>query len=169
MTWMTALLIAASWAWAWAWPLAPAQITARFDPPEQEWSAGHRGIDMAARPGDLVRSIGEGTVSFVGTVAGTPVITIAHPVGGLRSTYQPVDSALRLGDPVSIGSPVGNIARPKAGVGGHCAGRCLHLGLRGPYGYLDPLTVLPRPAAVLKPVGRPANTPALRSPLSVGT
>jgi hypothetical protein len=156
MTWLTPLLFAA----LWSWPIAPAQLTAHFVPPEQEWSRGHRGIDIAAIPGDVIRSIGAGQVAFVGTVAGTPVVAIEHPSAGLRSTYQPVDSLLRAGDAVSIGEPIGWIARLPAGSGGHCAGRCLHLGLRGPLGYVNPLTVLPRPTAVLKPLLSRSASPA---------
>lgn len=148
MTWLTPLVLIA----LWVWPITPVQLTAPFDPPEQQWSRGHRGIDIAAGPGAVIRSIGAGQVAFVGSVAGTPVVAIEHPDSGLRSTYQPVESLLRAGERVSAGDPVGWIARLPAGAGGHCAGRCLHLGVRGPLGYVDPLTVLPRLAAVLKPL-----------------
>lgn len=148
MTWLTPLLIVAFW----AWPTSPAQVTARFDPPEQEWSSGHRGIDIATAPGDVIRAIGAGRVAFVGTVAGTPVVAIEHLDAGLRSTYQPIESLLHAGDEVSVGDPIGSIARLPAGSGGHCAGHCLHLGVRGPLGYVDPLSVLPRRIAVLKPL-----------------
>ena len=129
MTWLTSLLLAV----LWCWPIAPAHLTARFDPPEQAWSRGHRGIDISAAPGDVIASIGPGRVAFVGLVAGTPVVAIEHPGAGLRSTYQPVESMLRAGNEVSTGEPIGWIARLPAGSGGHCAGRCLHLGVRREY------------------------------------
>lgn len=46
----------------WVWPVAPAIVVDGFDPPEQIWSAGHRGVDLAAEPGQQVRAIGPGTV-----------------------------------------------------------------------------------------------------------
>lgn len=169
MTWIAALIIAG----LWTWPVSPVRVEQGFDPPEQAWSRGHRGIDLAAHPGSLIRSIGDGQVAFVGTVAGTPVIAIEHPRTGLRSTYQPVAPLVQRGDPVSAGAPIGYLAGPlatqgggeRAGAqdspGGHCAGRCLHLGLRGTDGYVDPLTVLPRTPAILKPVVAPFAGPGI--------
>lgn len=167
MTWITALILAG----LWSWPVSPVLVEQGFDPPEQAWSRGHRGIDLAAHPGSLIRSIGDGQVAFVGNVAGTPVIAIEHPRTGLRSTYQPVTPLVQTGDTVSAGAPIGHLAGPLAeeaggerdwardSPGGHCAGRCLHLGLRGSDGYVDPLTVLPRPPAILKPFIRPFAKP----------
>ena len=168
MPWIITLIVAG----LWSWPVTPIRLTERFDMPEYAWSAGHRGIDLELRPGSLIRSIGGGQVAFVGDVAGTPVIAIEHPGTGLRSTYQPVIPTVQIGDTVTSGGAIGYLAGPLAqreegirdGAGGHCDGRCLHLGLRGRDGYVDPLSVLPRLSAILKPVVRPVAAPTAGEP-----
>lgn len=108
--------------------------------PARPWLAGHRGLDLPARPGDPVRSPRAGVVRFAGMVAGVPVVVVGH--GPLRATYQPVITALAVGTRVASGQVVGTITRE----GGHCAGRCLHWGLRvegtSPPTYLDPRLLL---------------------------
>ena len=168
MTWIIALIVAG----LWSWPVTPVRITERFDMPEQAWSSGHRGIDLELLPGSPIRSIGGGQVAFVGNVAGTPVIAIEHPGTGLRSTYQPVIPTVQIGDTVTSGGAIGYLAGPLAqreegirnGAGGHCDGRCLHLGLRGRDGYVDPLSVLPRLSAILKPNIRMVAAPIADGP-----
>jgi len=168
MPWIIALIVAG----LWSWPVTPVRITGWFDRPDQVWSAGHRGIDLELRPGSLIRSIGSGQVAFVGIVAGTPVIAIEHPGTGLRSTYQPVDPTVKMGDTVTQGALIGSLAAPLArseeggidGAGGHCDGRCLHLGIRGRNGYVDPLSILPRLAAILKPIITLAAIPIVDGP-----
>ena len=168
MTWIIAFIVAG----LWSWPATPVRITERFDMPDQTWSAGHRGIDLELRPGSLIRSIGDGRVAYVGIVAGTPVIAIEHPGTGLRSTYQPVVPTVQTGDAVASGELIGYLAAPLArreeGIryeaGGHCDGRCLHLGLRGGDGYVDPLSVLPRLSAILKPIIRRVGAPIAGGP-----
>ena len=39
------------------WPLDPRpEVVATFDPPDDPWGAGHRGVDLAGRIGQPVRS-----------------------------------------------------------------------------------------------------------------
>lgn len=121
------------------WPLdgTPRPVR-RFDPPPRPWQPGHRGVDLAAGPGAVVRAAGPGTVAFAGPVAGRPVISVLHP-GGLRTTYEPVRPGVSLGDRVAIGAPLGTL------LAGHAdcpAGACLHWGLRKGADYLDPLALL---------------------------
>jgi len=66
-------------------------------------------------------------------VAGVGVVTIEH--GGERSTYQPVDASVRLGDTVDASETIGRLD----GTGSHCATACLHLGRLEGETYLDPL------------------------------
>jgi len=142
---------------SWAWPVDQPDLVRGFQAPDQDWRPGHRGIDLAARPGDVVLAIGGGVVAFVGTIAGKPVVSIDHPDQGLRSTYEPVLADLAVGRRVEPGTAIGHIAAN----GGHCAGRCLHLGVRriresaraGPVVYLDPAMLL-RGWAILKPTRR---------------
>ena len=108
--------------------------------PARPWLAGHRGLDLPARPGDPVRSPRAGTVRFAGTVAGVPVVVVVH--GPLRATYQPVTTTRAVGTRVRAGQVFATVAPD----GGHCAGRCLHWGLRvqgtSPPSYLDPRLLL---------------------------
>jgi len=133
----------------WTRPV-PGDLVHPFDPPGEEWGAGHRGVDLAAAGGERVRSPAAGTVSFAGRVAGKPVVVVAH-ADGLRSTFEPVTASLGLGDPVAAGDVVGTLdAGP-----GHCApAGCVHWGvLRGDV-YLDPLALLGQaPPIVLLPGG----------------
>jgi murein DD-endopeptidase MepM/ murein hydrolase activator NlpD len=130
----------------WAPPLSPARVVAPFQAPEARWSAGHRGIDLVARPGQEVRAAGTGQVAFAGPVAGRGVLSIDH--GGLRTTYEPVSASVVPGQWVDAGDPVGTV-----GTGtGHCgSGRCLHLGLRRGADYLDPMLLWGRTATRLRP------------------
>lgn len=84
-----------------------------------------------------MRAVEAGVVSHVGVVAGRGTVTVLHR-SGLRSTYEPVDAVVEVGQVVAQGQRLGTLAQ-----GGHCAPTaCLHLGaLRGAT-YLDPLTLL---------------------------
>jgi murein DD-endopeptidase MepM/ murein hydrolase activator NlpD len=130
----------------WSPPLTPVTVVRRFDPPAQRWLPGHRGVDLRATQGQPVRAAGDGRVAFAGTLAGRGVITIDH--GDLRTTYEPVDALVGVGERVHAGESIGTI-----GTGtGHCgSGRCLHLGLRRGREYLDPLLLLGRTWARLRP------------------
>lgn len=90
----------------------------------------------------------EGVVGHVGVIAGRPTVTVLHSAG-LRSTYEPVDAVVTVGEEVQRGQQVGTLA-----AGGHCRpDACLHLGaLRGGV-YLDPLTLLGTNRVRLLPLG----------------
>ena len=124
---------------AFGWPVDDARVVRRFDPPPRPWLPGHRGTDLAAAPGSVVRAAGAGTIVFAGQVAGRGVVSVAHP-GGLRTTYEPVVvQARRPGDAVAAGEALGTLA---AGHPGCPSVACLHWGLRRGADYLDPLTLL---------------------------
>ncbi|MFC9031939.1 murein hydrolase activator EnvC family protein [Streptomyces arboris] len=126
------------------WPLAGRPTVLRgWEPPATPYGPGHRGVDLAARPGDAVVAAATGRVSFAGRVAGRGVLVIELAGSGappLRTTYEPVRALVKKGDEVVAGQPVGVL---EAGPF-HCAGGCLHWGLRRGEAYLDPLTLLPR-------------------------
>ena len=132
----------------WLAPIPGALVEQGFDPPTKAWGAGHRGVDFEADPGTEVLAIGAGTVTFVGEIAGKPVVVVEHPTLGLRSTYEPVTAIVEVGQEVAAGDPLGETAE----IGGHCAGHCLHLGLKGPgkSDYRNPLAYLNHGLAVLK-------------------
>jgi murein DD-endopeptidase MepM/ murein hydrolase activator NlpD len=118
------------------WPLAGSPAVLRgFDAPDHDYGPGHRGVDLAARPGQSVRAAVAGVVAFAGSVAGRGVVSIDH--GAYRTTYEPVAAGVRVGQRVALGESVGRVA-----TGGHCADGCLHWGLRHGDTYLDPLLLI---------------------------
>jgi len=140
----------------YGWPLAPRPAVVRgFDPPEQRWMPGHRGVDLASTAGALVRSAGAGVVNFAGEVAGKQVVSVRHP-DGILTTYEPVEPQVIAGQPVARGDPLGTLVVGHAG----CAGGCLHWGARRGAGssarYLDPLALLGIVRVRLKPL-RPGD------------
>jgi murein DD-endopeptidase MepM/ murein hydrolase activator NlpD len=123
---------------AFGWPV-DGRVVRRFDPPPRPWLPGHRGVDLTAAPGAVIRAAGAGTIVFAGQLAGRGVVSVAHP-GGLRTTYEPVLATdHRPGDPVAAGERIGTLAPAHPG----CPeAACLHWGLRRGADYLDPLTLL---------------------------
>ena len=123
---------------------SPGQVLKGFVKPEKNWLPGHRGVDLAARLGDPIFAAGSGTVLYVGTIAGTPVISIEHATG-LRTTYQPVMANVAIGDLVVAGDLIGTLAPNKSGEAG------LHWGAKyGAEDYINPLSLLPKPVIRLK-------------------
>ena len=124
---------------AWAWPLSPQpSVVRRFIAPESRWGAGHRGVDLAGQAGQPVHAVAAGSVSHVGVVAGRGTVSVLHP-SGIRSTYEPVDPSVRVGQLVAQGTTLGVLAA----AGSHCApSACLHLGALRDQSYLDPLLLL---------------------------
>jgi murein DD-endopeptidase MepM/ murein hydrolase activator NlpD len=121
------------------WPLDGSPAVVRpFDPPPARWAAGHRGVDLAAQPGAIVRSAGAGVVFFVGRIAGRGVVSVAHG-SGLRTTYEPVEPTVSVGAVVAAGHPLGVLAANHPGCP---VAACLHWGLRRGEQYLDPLSLL---------------------------
>ncbi len=132
----------------WVWPLAPRpRVVRAFDPPSARWSAGHRGIDLAAAAGDQVLAVDQGLVTHVGVIAGRGTVSVLH-ASGVRSTYEPVDGVVHEGEHVSRGEVVGVLSGP---AGHYAAADCLHLGARRGDRYLDPMTFLTRPKVILLP------------------
>ncbi len=138
------------------WPLRPRPAVLRvFDAPSPNWQRGHRGVDLAGVPGQVVYTGGPGTVVFAGQLAGRPVVSVAHP-GGLRTSYEPVLASVRPGQLVDSGSALGELA---AGHEGCPAPACLHWGaMWGPAAnadYVDPLGLVATTPIRLKPLHRP--------------
>ena len=129
----------------------PGAVERDWRPPPVRWAAGHRGVDLAARPGDPVRAVGAGRVSFAGEVAGRGVVSIELSGTGdppLRTTYEPVRARVREGDRIATGQVVGVLEAD----GFHCPAGCLHWGLRRGGAYLDPFSVLGSGPSRLLPV-----------------
>lgn len=130
------------------WPLDPRPaVVTPFDPPDQDWLPGHRGVDVAGQAGQVVRATGDGVVIFAGLVAHKPVVSIDHG-GGLRTTYEPVAAVVRRGARIRAGDPIGTLELGHRG----CAGPCLHWGARRDKTYLDPLALVRATPIRLKPL-----------------
>jgi hypothetical protein len=124
----------------WEWPLTGTPTVARgFQPPATQWGTGHRGVDLEGTYGELVLSAGAGRVTYAGLLAGRGVVTVTH-ADGLRTTYEPVEASVSVGDLVAAGDPLGALAS------GHASCRqrtvCLHWGLLRGKTYLDPLSLV---------------------------
>ena len=140
---------------SWVWPVNPVQVLRGFDPPPSPWLAGHRGVDLAAAAGQVVRSSGRGVVAFAGRLAGEDVIVVKH--GDLRTTYESVQPDVRVGASVDAGQPIGRVRAWPA----HCGVReCLHWGLLRGAIYVDPRLLVSRGTVVLLPLGVIDTRPA---------
>lgn len=109
----------------------PGPVVRPFDPPAQRWQAGHRGVDLAASVGTPVRAAADGRVSVAQVIAGRGVVSVVH--GELRTTYEPVQVSVGVGQQVRAGEVLGTVQA------GHCPQGCLHFGLKRGEQYLDPL------------------------------
>ena len=136
------------------WPLRPPPaVTREFDAPSPDWQRGHRGVDLAGVPGQPVYAAGPATVVFAGKLAGRPVVSLAH-AGGLRTSYEPVEAVVVVGQRVDDASLLGRLV---AGHSGCPAAACLHWGaMWGPAAradYVDPIGLLATTPVRLKPLG----------------
>jgi murein DD-endopeptidase MepM/ murein hydrolase activator NlpD len=131
----------------WSWPVAaPHPIARPYLAPATEYGPGHRGIDIRAPAGSVVRAPASGIVHFAGFVVDRPVLSIAH-AGGVLSSFEPVVAGVAAGNRVLRGQVIGVL------LAGHCASSCLHLGARVRGEYVNPLLFLGDvPRAVLLPV-----------------
>jgi Peptidase family M23 len=163
---------------AWRRPVPGAVTRAFAYSPSEPFAGGrHRGVDLAAHPGDAVRAACSGRVAF----AGRGVVTLR--CGPWRVTHLPVTARVHAGERVRAGARIGTLAtggdhageRVRAGArigtlatGGDHAG--LHLGVRREgdrFGYVDPLPFLaapPPPAAGPVPREGPRSVPRTAPP-----
>jgi murein DD-endopeptidase MepM/ murein hydrolase activator NlpD len=122
---------------AWIWPVT-GPVIRDFDPPDNPFGSGHRGIDIGAAVGTTVRAAAAGTVTFAGPVGGRLFVTLDHGAG-LESTYSFLDAVLvRRGEVVPQGRALGRSGS------GHAGGPVphLHFGVRLQDAYVDPLDYL---------------------------
>jgi murein DD-endopeptidase MepM/ murein hydrolase activator NlpD len=160
MRWLALTVVAFIWAApAYAddgrldWPLRPRPSVVRmFDAPSPNWNRGHRGVDLAGTPGQPVYAAAAGTVVFAGELARRPLVSIAHP-GGLRTSYEPVEPSVRVGQLVAPGTAIGALT---SGHDGCPVSACLHWGaMWGPASradYVDPLGLVASTPIRLKPL-----------------
>lgn len=130
---------------AWRWPLGPPapRVLRAYSPQSSPWGPGHRGVDLAGRPGQAVYAAGPGRVFYADRLAGRGVVAIDH--GALRTTYLPVRPSVHVGGRVASGTRIGVLEGGRL----HCRVTCLHWGLRRGALYLDPLNLVRRQVRLL--------------------
>lgn len=98
-------------------------------------SAQHLGVDLFAKEGARVNAINAGTVTLVReTFLAGNVVVVAHG-GGIASAYFHLSApSVAEGDLVRAGDEIG-----KAGHTGRTTGPHLHLAVRTPGGFVDPI------------------------------
>lgn len=122
---------------SYAWPVTGPVIRG-FEPPPDPYSAGHRGIDIAAPLGTDVRAAQGGAVAFAGWVGGSLFVSIDH-ADGVRTTYSWLSAVtVRRGQVVAKGAVIG------ASGHGHIEVSTphLHFGARVGTTYIDPMLLL---------------------------
>ncbi|WP_408896125.1 peptidoglycan DD-metalloendopeptidase family protein [Nocardioides sp. R1-1] len=140
------------------WPLTPRPAVVHpFDPPDSAYGTGHRGVDLAARPSQAVRTALSGRVVFAGRIAGRGVVVVGH--GTTRTTYEPVAASVAVGTVLAAGDAVGSLEL----AGSHCFPQaCLHWGWLAGQVYLDPLRLVGAGPVRLLPLWRDLPTPQVR-------
>jgi len=141
------------------WPLQPVpEVVRGFDPPASPYGPGHRGVDLAGRPGQAVRTALPGRVVFAGAIAGRGVVVVRH--GATRTTYEPVSPTVSVGADLPGGAVIGTLQL----AGSHCFPRaCLHWGWIAGETYLDPLRLVGAGPVRLLPLWRDLPVPLARA------
>ena len=122
----------------WQVPLKHPALAKEFRQPSSDWSAGHRGVDYFVQDGESVLASHDGVISIAEVVVNRSVLTITHDLG-LKTSYEPVCSQLRVGTKVKTGEPIGSVCAGSNYIS-HCGLRlCLHFSMRNINGYLSPL------------------------------
>jgi murein DD-endopeptidase MepM/ murein hydrolase activator NlpD len=134
-------------------PVAGAVVRG-FDARAGPYGPGHRGIDIAAPVGELVRAPAAGRVVFAGPVAGTTWVSLLV-APGVRATLGPLLDPVVDAGRVRSRSPVGRV-----GPGHGTAPATLHLSVRVDGVHVDPLAFLvDRPRPRLVPLPTPGGLP----------
>jgi Peptidase family M23 len=156
---------------AWTWP-ADGPVLRPFVLGDDPYAAAqHRGVDIAAPLGELVRAPASGVVSFAGTVPGGGRTVTIETADGYSVTLVHLGSVaverhqtLVEGAGVGSAGPSGQAEHPEPYV---------HLGVRvtaDPNGYVDPLGLLPSreappPTPPVPPVEQVPEAPPAPPPL----
>jgi murein DD-endopeptidase MepM/ murein hydrolase activator NlpD len=124
------------------WPLAPPHPVLRpFQPPSTPYGPGHRGVDLGGYLNEPVLAADRGLILYAGLLADRSLVSIEHP-GGLRTTYEPIQPMVRVGDRVQRGQVIGTLQAGHPGCPAKPPGVCLHWGAHRQRTYLNPLRLL---------------------------
>ena len=146
----------------------PGDVARGFAYAGDPFAAGHhRGVDLAARPGERVRAACGGRVLFAGR-AGANGRAVTIRCGRFNVTHLPLATlATEAGATLPPGAQIGTAARARGHEG-------LHLGVRratDPLGYIDPAPLLHAPQRPAPPAAprtgppRPGPPPPHPEPL----
>ena len=140
---------------AWTWPVTGEVVTPYRNGSDPYATGQHRGIDIAAPVGAVVRAAAGGEVRFAGT-AGSSGLTISiRTAGGYDTSYLHLSALeVRAGAGVSAGDRIGTVGTTgtRSATAPH-----LHFGVRDAgtrHGYHDPLAFL-APAPPASPAPEP--------------
>lgn len=152
----------------WTWPVDGEVLTPYRNGADPYAGGQHRGIDVAAAVGTVVRAASAGTVTFSGT-AGSSGLTVAVRTADDRfdTSYLHLSAvSVAKGERVAAGSRLGAVGTTgkRSAAAPH-----LHFGVReagSRHAYRDPLTLLPPPAAPVReaPRGVPVPAPVRAAP-----
>lgn len=121
----------------YSWPVQ-GPVIRPYQPPENPFGPGHRGIDIAAPFGSPLRASRDGIVAFAGWVGGSLFISIDHD-DGVRTTYSWLSAVgVHKGDHVATGQVIGATGHGHPDV----AQPHLHFGARIGDTYIDPMLLL---------------------------
>ncbi len=131
-----------------AWPLEARAITSGFglrtDPIEPEQTRFHRGVDLSAHYGAMVRAAAAGLVTDGRWAGGYGQhVSITHGLGWVSSYSHLSLLLVSTGMWVEQGDPIGLV-----GESGRTTGPHLHFELMNAKGVVNPLRYLPRDAAL---------------------
>jgi pimeloyl-ACP methyl ester carboxylesterase len=111
-------------------PPVDAPVLEPFAPPASKYGAGNRGVDYESEPGTVVTAAADGEVVFAGRIGASHHVTVLH-ADGIRTSYSFLAAvAVRRGDSVVAGQPIGTTEG------------ALHFGARSGDEYVDPLLLL---------------------------
>jgi murein DD-endopeptidase MepM/ murein hydrolase activator NlpD len=140
------------------WMPVAGAVVRGFDARAGPYGPGHRGIDIAAPVGEVVRAPAAGRVVFAGPVAGVDWVSLLVAPGVLV-TMGPLLGPGGAAGQVRSGTRVGRVGPghvAPAGQGGSGGATTLHLSVRVDGVYVDPLAYLiDRPRPRLAPLPTP--------------
>ena len=124
------------------WPLArPHPVLRPFQPPSTPYGPGPRGVDLGGYLGEPIMAADRGLIVYAGPLADRSLVSVEHP-GGLRTTYEPVQPSVRVGDYVQRGQVIGTLMAGHPGCPATAPMVCLHWGAHRQRTYLDPLRLV---------------------------
>ena len=156
----------------WSWPVRGAVLTRYANDESNPYAAGmHRGVDIAAPVGTVVRAARAGEVTYAGRVGYSGLTVAVRTRDGYVTSYLHLSAvAVRPGESVDGGSELGAVGTTgrRSVPAPH-----LHFGVRiagAERRYVDPLSLLPPlggPSRAAPAVPAPAIAPAVVGPAPV--